>query len=249
MKILPPQTALATAPIGRRHTPRPSRRYQKYRPCLRWEFGFTCAFCQLHESDIAPLGAEGLGVTTAEHFVPVSEDPSRAREYENLLYACRWCNRSRSNSGIEAAAGRLLAPTEVAWADHFRWDADEIEAISGVDGERTCRVYDLNDRRKVRARSHRRRVVSDRVDLLRGGPDRIRRLVDLASRQRNPGDAKLLLAEAHRLRRGLHDALRDLSLFRAIPVDADERCRCGTDSDHSLPSHVAEQVTRLPDPE
>jgi hypothetical protein len=47
MKILPPATQPPRQPTIRRHEPKPAQGeegYQAYRPCLRWEFGFTCAF-------------------------------------------------------------------------------------------------------------------------------------------------------------------------------------------------------------
>ena len=59
MKILPPQTKPPTSPIERRHRPRPvhgRQGYLKFRPCLRWDFGFTCPFCLMHESDFVRGG-------------------------------------------------------------------------------------------------------------------------------------------------------------------------------------------------
>src|SRR5690349_1008078 len=104
MKILPPQTLPPNARIERRHQPEGVTGrygYRAYRACLRWEFGFTCAFCLLHEADLAPFGAEGLGVMTIEHFVPVSVDEEKAGEYRNCYYACRLCNQSRSNAPVD----------------------------------------------------------------------------------------------------------------------------------------------------
>ena len=76
MRILPLQSQPPSTTVDRRHTPRPTTGrfgYQGYRACLRWEFGFTCAFCLLHESDFVEHGAEGLGLLGVEHFLPVAE--------------------------------------------------------------------------------------------------------------------------------------------------------------------------------
>ena len=80
MKILPPVTHPWSEKIVRRHTPRSlkgAKGYQAYRPCLRWEFGFSCAFCLVHEVDLAPYPIAGSGLTQVEHFIPKSRDETR----------------------------------------------------------------------------------------------------------------------------------------------------------------------------
>src|SRR5436190_1471867 len=90
MNTLPRQTQPATAPIPRRHTPSRAG-YATYRSCLRWEFGFTCAFCLLHEADLVEEGVQGTGLTTIEHHVAQSADLTLVDTYENCFYACRYC--------------------------------------------------------------------------------------------------------------------------------------------------------------
>ncbi len=77
MRILPESTKPSSRRIERRHGPeeRTGRRgYRQYRDCLGWEFGFSCAFCLLHEADVISYGVEGFGVMGVEHFTPVSSD-------------------------------------------------------------------------------------------------------------------------------------------------------------------------------
>lgn len=97
MPTLPSRTNLPDA-IERTHTPAAGR-YPTYRPCLRWDFAFACAFCLIHEADLAEHGVEGTGLTSIEHRVPRS-DPSAGEsltdDYSNCYYACRFCNGSRS---------------------------------------------------------------------------------------------------------------------------------------------------------
>ena len=67
MRALPPTTLPASEPIARRHAP--DGAWASFRACLRWEFGFTCAFCLLHEADFLEHGAEGSGLFATEHHV------------------------------------------------------------------------------------------------------------------------------------------------------------------------------------
>lgn len=76
----------------RRHGPRGYARYDGYRPWLRDEFSFRCAYC---------LTREQWGRTTGEfdidHFQPQRLRPNLAADYENLVYACRRCNSVKSD--------------------------------------------------------------------------------------------------------------------------------------------------------
>src|SRR5262245_33908467 len=115
--ILPPRTAPAAAALDRRHTPKPGA-YRRYRSCLRWEFGFSCAFCLTHESDLLAHGAEGWGLTGVEHLHAQSNNPTgeQVDDYRNCYYACRLCNGSKGDQPIVDALGRrLLDPCDDAW--------------------------------------------------------------------------------------------------------------------------------------
>ena len=110
MKILPPTTEPPPEPTRRRHEPAAGR-YQTYRACLRWDFGFTCPFCLLHEADVVLHGAEGFGVFQIEHREPQHSEAGRelVDRYENVLYICVLCNRSRWDRPVQDAQGRELA--------------------------------------------------------------------------------------------------------------------------------------------
>ncbi len=114
MKVVPPQTEPSRQPIGRRHDPSPSA-YQDYRACLRWEFGFSCAFCLVHEGDLSHNGVEGTGLTSIEHRERREDPPDRARDYVNCFYCCRYCNRDRGVKPRTTPAGGLLNPSSVSW--------------------------------------------------------------------------------------------------------------------------------------
>ena len=129
MDILPARIEPFCHLIRRVHAPTPLSSeggYRAHRPCLRWEFGFTCAACLLHESDFTEYGTEGTGLMTIEHLEPRSADPARANDYDNCIYLCRFCNGERSDKPVVNKDGdHLLNPTEVVWADHFEVDGDE----------------------------------------------------------------------------------------------------------------------------
>jgi hypothetical protein len=120
MKIVPLMTLPSTKPFARTHSPKPAG-YRTYRPCLRWEFGFTCALCLVHEADLHEFGlAEGWGLTWIEHRETQSSEPGKANDYSNCIYACRLCNAARNDKPLQDALGnRVLDPTLDAWADHF----------------------------------------------------------------------------------------------------------------------------------
>lgn len=88
IELLPFSTSPWAAPLERRHhPPQPSGRfgYQRFRPCLRWEFGFSCAFCLLHEVDFDAYGSERSGQMSIEHHVAADQDDSLINVYELLL--------------------------------------------------------------------------------------------------------------------------------------------------------------------
>src|SRR5437868_5698501 len=106
---LPPRTTPAKARLERRHAP-PRAHYATYRACVRWEFGFSCAFCLTHEADLLDHGVEGTGLTSIEHRLPQSHDESGGsiNDYGNCFYACRFCNRARGVEALVDTDGRRL---------------------------------------------------------------------------------------------------------------------------------------------
>src|SRR6185295_6012825 len=185
MKILPLRTLPANERIERRHTPPEAtgrHGYRAYRSCLRWDFGFTCAFCLLHEGDLADLGAEGLGITWIEHFTPASLNVGKVNDYENCFYTCRFCNLSRRQAPpVDESGRRLIDPCSHAWGERFSLSENDLLVTDETDSDAvyTLEAYDLNDERKVTRRHRRRERLTEWLALLRGGPSRITSLVAL----------------------------------------------------------------------
>ncbi len=237
MATLPDRTSPPEA-IPRRHTPRKSANYAAYRSCLRWEFGFTCAFCLTHEADLSETGVEGTGLMAIDHRVPRSDPTLGGRletDYLNCYYACRFCNGARGPRPLVDPSGRsLLDPCAHAWSENFIRREHHLLAVpDNRDAEYTHETYDLDEPRKVVRREQRemtlrraRRAVEEipaiLEQLMAATPDRLR-------------DAMRISME---LREHLRRAKQDLARFEAIPSDAPSTCRCDERSACTLPPHM-----------
>ncbi|HMP81467.1 MAG TPA: HNH endonuclease signature motif containing protein [Verrucomicrobiota bacterium] len=127
----------------RRHGPVGYSHYRQYRNWLRDEFTFRCVYCLRRENWLT-LSADW----EIDHFLPKSDHPDVARDYDNLVYACNRCNRTK-------AAKYLPDPERFAYGQCIRVDdegrihwlteegRDLIEAL-GLDDEDYTRM-----RRKV----------------------------------------------------------------------------------------------------
>ncbi len=240
--VLPDVTNPPTVRVDRLHAP--GGAYARFRSCLRVEFGYSCALCLLHESDIAHDGAEGWAVTTVEHFVPQSRSPSQRDDYENCLYACRRCNRPHGDAA-PIARRQLLDPTTTEWANHFRAVDDRLEPIDGDhDARYTEAMYRLNDTSKLRARRRRRMTLSRARAFLERALAQLEVLQRVradtrAGRNDDPDELVMLLRDA------VIAARADLLRASAVPADATETCACSVSGYPPLPAWLAAQCTEV----
>jgi hypothetical protein len=251
MKILPLRTVPPQVSVERRHTPPETTGrygYQEYRPCLRWDFGFTCAFCLLHEGDLADLGAKGMGLTWIEHFIPASLDEEKINEYANCFYTCLSCNRSRASAApIDAAGRKLINPCSHAWAERFfPTDDDRLLAdMDDPDAVYTAETYDLNDPRKVERRRLRRERLAEWLAVVREGPLQVQSLISLSETVPSLTEAEVLLSVAASLRNRILRAVVEIKRYVAAPINPDEVCRCGRKEYCELPEWLATQTQEL----
>ena len=78
-------------PHTRKHGPMGYPKHGLYRNWLRDEFTFTCVYC-LRRETWATLKHDW----EIDHFVPKCIHPDGALDYDNLVYACNTCNRSKA---------------------------------------------------------------------------------------------------------------------------------------------------------
>ncbi len=250
MKILPQRTLPPHAKIDRRHNPRKASGrfgYRAFRACLRWEFGFTCAFCLLHESDFTEYGAEGFGFMGIEHFSPVSADPKQAGSYANCFYCCRFCNENRwKTPPVDPLGSKLLNPCTHVWGSHFFVAEDHLLPVEAdSDAVYTAVAYDLNDPRKREMRRARQERLDECLALLEDGPGLIASALAACRRARTRQEAVALLAVAARLRKEILRTIKGTLRHAAAPMDADRSCRCGTTENHVLPGWLEMQTLEV----
>lgn len=191
-----------------------------------------------------------MGGTTVEHWIPRSEDASKKGSYENCLYACRFCNRSRSALPTRRRGARLLDPTRDAWAEHFGLEEDRLEAFRGdADAAYTHELYELDDPRKTIRRRLRRELITDRLTLLARLETEVTGLLGAASilLRRDPSKLGEILEEIREIRASARRALQDLSRYAAIPTDAPRTCRCPSPPAFALPDELEPQTIEIPD--
>ncbi len=98
------------------------KEYSAYKPYLRSDFSKRCGYCD--DIDTLCGGARGFHI---DHFRPRSPFNHLSNEYNNLVYACPYCNGAKSNdwpSGKEDIAvlddGRgYIDPCDLDFDKHF----------------------------------------------------------------------------------------------------------------------------------
>ncbi len=247
MRVLPERTVLPTEILVRTHAP-PGGKYTTFRNCCRWDFGFTCALCFLHEADLAEEGAEGTGLLWIQHVAAQATHRDKADDYTNCLFSCRYCNNGRrSIPQLDPDTGAvLLDPTAIAWGSVF--DIEPTGTLSERDGADrnpvyTRRTYSLDDPRKAKLRTRRakwfaelRKCEDDVIAVVPGLLAMAETVQDLAEKETLERAAAAIL-EAYEL------AYAEIERYRAVPADAPSRCRCT--SDRTLPKWLALQAQTL----
>lgn len=246
LALVPTRTALPTEPQGRRHRPAQGS-WHGYRSCLRWEFGFTCPFCLLHEADLAEHGTEREGDITIEHHQLRSTHPEQANQYANCLLACRFCNGSRGTRPLTDEHGRtLLDPTRTAWVEHFEWESSNLKPKPGhADAEYTWFTYRLDDPKKVERRDWRCELIEGMLVLIKEATETIETLTQEAHAAEDVQCARQLLTKARDWQRHVVTAKKQLRRFQAVPRDAPERCRCDQAEALCLPSWLETQLLHI----
>jgi len=86
---------------SRRHGPAGYSTYESYRPWLEDEFSFRCIYC-LNRKVWSPTN-----IWAIDHLISQDEAPELECEYDNLVFACQFCNQQK-------LANRVPDPCRVA---------------------------------------------------------------------------------------------------------------------------------------
>ena len=233
MKLLPPVTPPFSERLERLHAPLPwagEHGWKGFRECLRWEFGFTCAICQLHEADFVPPTTRPGGLSI-EHYLARSSDSGKGNEnrYENCLWICARCNETRGDRPHTRAqdGARLLHPISDVWNAHFQRTGHDLLPQEGdSDAEYTASTYGINREVRRQLRRFREREtaeIRDSIELLHNQIDAFDNELAIAP---DRSQATWLLRGRNRLVEKLRWNLEKLRHFSAIPEGAPVRCRC-----------------------
>lgn len=125
--------AYPVLPLARRHGPRGYADHLGFRPWLRDEFTFRCAYCLRREQ-----WGTVRGTFAVDHFVPAAVRPDLTTDYNNLVYACATCNLVKSDR-------ELPDPAEVLLRDDVRVADDGTIEGDTPDARRLIRVLGLDD--------------------------------------------------------------------------------------------------------
>ena len=139
-------TTLPTEPFGgpklaaeRKHGPVYTT-YASFRPWLRDEFEFRCAYC-LHRE----LFAQAVSDHVIDHFLPKSIHPDLSASYNNLVYSCRPCNEAKQDNILLIIEDDCLFCSENGLftpEDHYLVQALGLNATVRVENRRKI-VYTL----------------------------------------------------------------------------------------------------------
>lgn len=235
--------------IPRIHAPFSNRgqlKYPAFKECLRWEFGFTCAICLLHEVHLVlpGTGAGKTGQMTIEHVVLKSTpDGAILRDtYSNCLLVCKFCNNARGDRHSHQNAGgtRLLNPVDDVWANHFDLVDDRLDPRSGDSNAMyTHHAYKMSDS----IRTLRRQKLREKIDgLLTTLTEENKAILEIDARLASPSiddnERQRLRSDRGRCSKRIDGDRRILLDLAGVPKDAPAVCRCSTP--HAPPKPVSD---------
>ena len=126
-------------PHRRRHGPAGYAAFESYRPWVEDEFYFRCIYC-LNRKVWAPTN-----IWSIDHLVSLDEAPELECEYDNLVFACQFCNQQK-------LANRVPDPCRVAYGKCLRVESDGTVTSLNKQGKRLVDVIRLNHPRFIEER-------------------------------------------------------------------------------------------------
>ena len=149
----------------RRESPPHQEDYRQYRPFLRRDFRFVCAYCERTEF---VLGGEEF--FEIDHFRPVKMFPEQQKHYPNLYYSCGRCNRHKGSTwpseGLMERGFRFADPCrEDMYSEHLEETRNGALRARTHSGEYTCAHIRLNRPDLVAWRQIKRQNAADVLTL------------------------------------------------------------------------------------
>jgi hypothetical protein len=132
----------------RRHGPAGYAQYRQYQPWLEDEFCFRCVYCLKrvvwHPTDVWAI----------DHLVPREEAPELETDYDNLVFACQFCN-------LRKGPNRVPDPCPVAYGACLRVEPDGSVIPLNRFGWRLVKVLRLNHKEHVQERKQTMQLLSN----------------------------------------------------------------------------------------
>jgi 5-methylcytosine-specific restriction endonuclease McrA len=131
--------------------------YKEYKPYLRNDFFYACAYCTIAESE-----ATGIRFTI-DHYEPQSARADLVNTYDNLMYCCDSCNTYKGDRSppedARAKGNRFFRPDVDLRADHFETEKYSLRLThKSTVGWFTINFLDLNRGPLLRLRILRQRL-------------------------------------------------------------------------------------------
>jgi hypothetical protein len=190
------------------------RNVYDYRDCLRREFVFQCGYCLSREREVGP--AEPFGGFEIDHHRPESRFKAFIYRYDNLIWACRLCNRAKRDAWPTRDEERngivFLDPVRDPLGKHLVIEDTTVTVLNeSRPGHYFVETIHLNS--QAHRERRRRRAVFEMMF----------RNLGLELDKVEAGSA-----EAESLRKELQTIQSEV--LEPTPWDAPERCRCATSS-------------------
>lgn len=131
--------AYPARPHSRRHGPTGYSTYDSYRPWIEDEFYFRCIYC-LNRKVWSPTN-----IWAIDHLVSQDDAPELECEYDNLVFACQFCNQQK-------LANRVPDPCRVAYGKCLRVESDGKVTPLNTQGKRLVKIIRLNHPRFIQER-------------------------------------------------------------------------------------------------
>jgi hypothetical protein len=186
-------------PHCRVHGPQGHSSYAAYKPWLRDEFQFRCVYCLTREL-WSPAGQRTF---TIDHVKPKSRHASLVCVYDNLVYACAWCNTLKSTT-----LG-LPDPCRTALGKHLKLERTGKFVGRTPQGKRLVEYLRLNAQERIIDRTRalfmferQRRFANNTLRLWFGYPADLPDLVKLKPPKGNTRPAGIQKYHLARQRRG-----------------------------------------------